>query len=209
MYYVHICIYTCDFHAYGWFSYCDELQLRSVQTQQKLDINTRDKKQYGQTKDNLRRVTRMLHGCMLQLLIGQKKERKKVRMHSENYFFASCSKEKKRRENKEREKRKREKKKCAWQICRKTILTRLEIASIYYFLSASFGFSWQRLQKNGKKKKRKRKYGQMKYSINPLLQKWNQTKFYGPLLCGWFTYWDRFTWTLSILTHDAEESSVL
>lgn len=112
MYYVHICIYTCDFHAYGWFSYCDELQLRSVQTQQKLDINTRDKKQYGQTKDNLRRVTRMLHGCMLQLLIGQKKERKKVRMHSENYFFASCSKEKKKRkENKEREKRKREKKK--------------------------------------------------------------------------------------------------
>lgn len=110
MYYVHICIYTCDFHACGWFSYCDELQLRSVQTQRKLDINTDRKRQYGQTKDNLRRVTRMLHGCMPQLLIGQKKERKKVRMHSENYFFASCSKEKK-RENKDRERKKKEREK--------------------------------------------------------------------------------------------------
>ena len=38
-----------------------------------------------------------------------KKERKKVRMHSENYFFASCSKEKKEKIKIEREKRKREK----------------------------------------------------------------------------------------------------
>lgn len=163
MYYVHICIYTCDFHACGWFSYCDELQLRSVQTQRKLDINTGRKRQYGQTKDNLRRVTRMLHGCMPQLLIGQKKERKKVRMHSENYFFASCSKEKKEKIKIEREKRKREKKRerecqMCLTVCRKTnILTRLEIANIYYFLSASFGFSWQkRSQKNGKRKKKKK-----------------------------------------------------
>ena len=105
-----------------------------------------------------------MDACHNNYWLDRKRNEKKCGCIQKIYFFASCSKEKKKREKIkiEREKRKRERKResnVLDSLSKNKFLFYYWLDSeIYYFLSASFGFS---SQKNGKKKKKKIKYGQM------------------------------------------------
>lgn len=90
--------------------------MRSVQTQEKnWTINTRDRKrQYGQTKDNLRRVTRIATWMHATIIIdwtekGTKKSADAFRKFISLHLVRR--KKKKKRENKNRERKKKEREK--------------------------------------------------------------------------------------------------